>query len=59
MIKYQFKNIAFENETKTFKGTLEYGEKLTKEYTLVFSEDFEKVSSGTILVKDSENGELT
>jgi hypothetical protein len=53
MVQTNFKDVEYYPKTRIFKGTLEIGE-VTKKFILVFSQDFKKVESGTVVINDAK-----
>ena len=57
MVQTNFKDVEYYPKTRIFKGTLEF-EEVTKKFILVFYQDFKKVESGTVVIKDAKQGEI-
>jgi hypothetical protein len=53
MVQTNFKDVEYYPKTRIFKGSLEF-EEVTKKFILVFSQDFKKVESGTVVIKDAK-----
>ena len=57
-----FENAVFTAETRTFKGSIGFGGKTlfgdaSREYTMVFSQDFSHIESGTVVKMDPDGAE--
>ena len=53
-----FKDVEYYPKTRIFKGTLDFSSDVKKKFILVFSQDFKKVESGTVVVSSPDQPEM-